>query len=41
MTKHTHELKNAQKGVKMLTGTTILCVKKDKEVAIGGDGQVG
>lgn len=24
----------------MLTGTTILCVKKDKEVAIGGDGQV-
>jgi ATP-dependent HslUV protease subunit HslV len=40
MTKHTHELKNAQKGVKMLTGTTILCVKKDKEVAIGGDGQV-
>ena len=24
----------------MLTGTTVICVKKDKEVAIGGDGQV-
>jgi ATP-dependent HslUV protease subunit HslV len=24
----------------MLTGTTVICVKRGEEVAIGGDGQV-
>jgi ATP-dependent HslUV protease subunit HslV len=43
MITHTHwQIKSSQKGVEkiMLHGTTILCVRRNENVAIAGDGQV-
>ena len=35
MKKHTHERKSGNEGIGMLTGTTVICVKRDGNVAIG------